>query len=275
MKSERRHELQTNALADWIGEAIERIRPYQTTLLGVVLLLLLLIVGGTWWSRHSASQSAEAWGRLNAALESGNPAAMLDDVVDHNRGTQIASMAGILAGDIYLGQGTQQRFVNRATANQDLAKAIERYKLVLDSSSSPLLKERATYGLARALETQGNLPDALAKYEEVEKTWPNGAYAAAVTRRLEDLRSPAIKKFYDDFRNYDPKPVSANEPGLPTRSDLSKPDSLKEPDDAPISLHDPRFNLGDDTSDTKDKKPDSAKPSAEKPAPVAPASKVK
>ena len=45
MKSERRHELQTNALADWIGEAIERIRPYQTTLLGVALLVMLLIGG--------------------------------------------------------------------------------------------------------------------------------------------------------------------------------------------------------------------------------------
>ena len=31
MKSERRHELHTNALADWLAGIIERIRPYQTT----------------------------------------------------------------------------------------------------------------------------------------------------------------------------------------------------------------------------------------------------
>ena len=43
MKSERRHELTTNALADWLAGIIERIRPYQTTLLGVVLLAVLLI----------------------------------------------------------------------------------------------------------------------------------------------------------------------------------------------------------------------------------------
>ena len=56
MRSERRHELQTNALADWLGTVIERVQPYQTSLLGVVLLAAMLAVGGAWWRYHAAAR---------------------------------------------------------------------------------------------------------------------------------------------------------------------------------------------------------------------------
>ena len=42
MKSERRHELQHNDLAEWIITAYERIVPYRNALLGVGLLAIVL-----------------------------------------------------------------------------------------------------------------------------------------------------------------------------------------------------------------------------------------
>jgi tetratricopeptide (TPR) repeat protein len=282
MKSERRHELQTNTLADWLGAVIDRIRPYQTTMLGVVLLLLLLILGGTYLHRRSAGQTADAWDKVNMAARSGN-LALCDDVIQHDPGTTVAAMAGVVAGDYYLAEATQQQFANRATANANLAKAIDRYSHVLETTKSSMLKERATFGLASALESQGHLEEAAAKYKEVAEDWPKGECAAAATRRLQDIRKPEIRKFYDDFRNFDPKPALANEPGLPTKSGLSKPDSLAEPPE-PVegSMFKPRISPGGEESKDKESKdkesketPQPARPSSEKAAPAPPASKAK
>ena len=253
MKSERRHELQTNALADWLGETIERIRPYQTTLLGVALLTLLLIGAAPGGPDIRLAKPRDAWGRLNTALQSGNPA-LLDDVIEHNRGTSDhpAWPGPWRATFIPHDMGTQERFANQANANKELAKAADYYKLVLGCPRLLAAEGTCHLWLGPYLGNPGQFAGRTAKYEEIEKTWPNGTYAAVVTRRLEDLRSPAIKKFYDDFRNYDPKPVSINEPGLPTKSGLSRPDSLSEPAEEP-GFHDPRFNLGGGTNDAKDR----------------------
>jgi predicted negative regulator of RcsB-dependent stress response len=258
MKSERRHELQTNALADWLGETIDRIRPYQTSLLGVVLLVVLLILGGTFWIQHSSGQTTEAWGKISTALNTGN-AAELDDVIDHYPKTQAANMAAVLAGDMRLFAGTQQRFANLATANDDLSKAIEYYQGVTDDSKSSMLVERATFGWARALETQGKLDDAEKKYHEVTKRWPRGTYAQAAVQRLEDLQKPAIKSFYDQFAHFDPKPSYTSEPAMPSKSGLSKPDSLNEPGEGPVFKHEPLIKLDGDEKGSKDKGTD-AKP---------------
>ena len=63
-------------------------------------------------------------------------------------GTAIGASAGIRKADAALIEGQQQRFVNRATANQQLADAVTFYDLVRNNAPSPMLRERATFGWA-------------------------------------------------------------------------------------------------------------------------------
>ena len=246
MKSERRHELQTNALADWLGTTIERVRPYETTLLGVALLAAMLAVAGAWWRYHSAAQAAEAWQGMLA----GNPN-VLFNLMEQHSGTPVGSLAGLVAGDYSYVQGVQQRFTNRAASNDALAKAADCYQRVLAADTSPMAQERATFGLARVLETLNKLPEAEQGYKSVKERWPHGEFAAWASRRLADLEKPATKEFYDEFARFDPKPSPAGG-DMPGKSSLSKPDAPQEPAEEPLFRPGERFKLEGDEKESKD-----------------------
>ena len=275
MKSERRHELHHNALADWLSTTLEQLRPYQTTLLGVVLLVLLGFLAASWWSRHAKEQRTQAWEQTLGAMRTEN-IAVFDDVIEHQAGTPVAEMAGVLEGDILAFEGAQKRFVDRAASQTAIDKAILCYQQVIGTGKSPMLQERAAFGLARALETQGKLDEALKKYQEVVEKWPQGTFAAAATQRSEDLQKPAIKKFYDDFAAFTPKPVSPDEGKLPSREGLSKPDSLRaEPGAEPKIFNEDSPFKGLGTTDEKpsDTKPYDIQTTAGKPTDFKPAEK--
>ncbi len=259
MKSERRHELQTNALADWLGTEIERVRPYQTTLLGVVLLLALLAVAGAYWKYHSAVQSAEAW----QGMLGGNPN-VLFGLMEQHSGEPVGTMAALVAGDFLFSQGVQQRFTNRAAANESLSKASDCYKRVLAADASPMAKERATFGVARVLETMNKLPEAEQAYKAVTEQWPHGEFAAWASRRLADLEKPATKVFYDQFARFDPKPSPVGG-DMPGKSSLSKPDALQEPAEEPLFKPGERFKL-EDEKESKDAAAPAKPPAASPPA---------
>jgi len=73
MKSERRHELQHNALADWLVKAGETTKPYQNIMLASIVLVVVALAAYSWMSRESSAQTTQAWDDLNTALDSGNP----------------------------------------------------------------------------------------------------------------------------------------------------------------------------------------------------------
>ena len=71
MKSERRHELQHNELADWLAKTAEAIRPHQNAILAGLVTVLIVVLGYTWWSRTSDARTTEAWDQVSAVIESG------------------------------------------------------------------------------------------------------------------------------------------------------------------------------------------------------------
>lgn len=224
MKSERRHELEKNDLAQRLAAAIERSKPYQNTMLAAVLLVLVVTVAYGWWVRYSAANMAGGWDEFYQALTAieGNEADFerglsdLDDLVGRYPDTHVAFWAGVVAGDMHLAAGCDQLFVNKSTANQELRQAVERYDEVLKSARNPMLRERATFGLARTTESLGvDLDKAAQLYREVAANWPNGAFAVEAKRRAEELGKPATKELYDKFAKFDPKPAFLDEPGIP------------------------------------------------------------
>jgi hypothetical protein len=236
----------------------------------MVLAAVALVVVGlavyAWWSRESAKLTTRAWDEFNTALESANPAA-LAKVIEDLPGTTVADMAATVSADLHLGLGCHELFVNKATAQEDLTKAIELYSSVREHSRLPSLLERATFGLARAKEAKGdaaNIDQAMKLYEEVAVNWPNGAFAAAASQRLEDLKRPATKELYDRFAHFDPKPVFSSEP----RGRLPF-DSTSMPSESPLSFPSTPSDLkpedkGKDQATTEERKPsDSMKPADE------------
>lgn len=232
MKSQRRHELEQNELAQWLGEVIGKVKPYQNVLLGALIVLLLGTLAYALWSRQTGSRSAAAWTALFEAMES-NDVLGYDDIIEQYPGTTAADFAAALAGDYHLSEGCRLLFENKANANQELRKATEYYLQVLEASDESSLRERATFGLARALEAQArDLDEAVARYREVVENWPDGAFAVAAQRRLEDLQRVETKALYDRFAKFDPKPAFGDEPGVPGQKPPFELDSL--PEGAPL-----------------------------------------
>ncbi len=231
MKSERRHQLEQNELADWLAAKIEAVKPYQNVILGLVLLVVVVTVGYTIYTRQAAGKTAQGWDEFYQAVSDGrlNPADF-DDIIEKYPDTTLAHWAGVVVGDLRLAFGCDQLFVNKAGANQELRHAVDHYMRVRQQSRNSMLRERATFGLARAREALGELDAAIKCYQDVDRDWPNGAYAAQAKRRLEDLGRPATKQMYDRFAKFDPKPDYADEPGTPGDRLPFSLDSLPEGD---------------------------------------------
>jgi len=239
MKSEERHRLQQNVLAEWLTEVVNTVRPYANAILATVLLVVVVLILWRWWQQQSALASEHAWDELYSAANA-QDSATLDRVAEQNPGTDAASWAAVLSADIHLAAGTDDLFSNKASASQELRKAIEKYLLVRKESRITALRERATFGLARAYEamggtrqSEGELEKARETYEEVVKNWPDGTYQQAATIRLEDLKSQSTKAFYDKFAQYDPQPSFSTQPGeqnKPLFDSKSLPEDVAVPD---------------------------------------------
>jgi tetratricopeptide (TPR) repeat protein len=218
MKSERRHELQHNALAEWLVKSAEEIKPYTNHIFAALVILCVAFLGYIWWSYESTSRSTLAWTELNAGIDSGNKG-LLAKVIENYPNTDVANTATVALADFHLGDGCAGIFVNKATAQDDLKKAIDLYQSVRKQSHEHLLVERAVFGLARANEAKGDLQQAEKLYQETVSL--KGTYATAASQRLADIQRPEIKKLYDDLARFDPKPAFSTQPGDRPTFDLN------------------------------------------------------
>lgn len=264
MKSERRHELQHNILADSLAKAAEAIKPYQNAVMITLIVVVVVMVGYTLWSHESTAQTTQAWDEMNAALETGK-LEELSKVIEDYPGTNVAYTAQAVLADLHLGTGCDRLFKNKATGLQELTKAIELYDAVRQGSRSSDLQERVAFGLARAKESKGDdqsIQQAESLYNEVVTKWPKGAYAAVAQERVKDLKRPTTMKFYDEFRKFDPKPAFSAEPGERPEFDLN---SLQ--DEGTVKVPETTAETKTDSQPKDEGKADEKKPAdEEKPA---------
>ncbi|MBX3415083.1 MAG: tetratricopeptide repeat protein [Pirellulales bacterium] len=206
MKTERRHELQTNQLADWMGNSVETAKPYTKLIAGVVVAAVVIFGSIYYLSRQTEKRQAEGWEKYFAAMTRPTPDQM-QAVADAYRGTAVGSWARLDLADIQAERGTEALFQDRNEANQELRSAMENYRLVADEpAAGDIPRQRALLGLARASESLNQLDIARDAYNRLLKDYPNSAYSDEATQRLADLDRPATKAFYDWFALQDPKP---------------------------------------------------------------------
>lgn len=219
MKTERRHELQTNVLADWLGEKIDALKPYSTAISATALALAVGLFAYLYWSQKNQARQAQGWKQyFNALEETGREDAdqSLREVADDYAKLPPGEWSRLSLADAQLAKGVDQLFNDRAASRQTLDDAIESYRAVLDAAppESPLA-ERATLGLAEAYESKNELDEAREQYRALVERRPEGAFTALAQERLDDLDRKGTKDFYDWFARQSPKPKSPTGPGKP------------------------------------------------------------
>ena len=228
MKTSRRHELQTNELADSLARWIDRIKPYSRALTALVLAIVVAILAWGWLSAQRSSASADGWNAVFSALNSRNSSEELANVSSLYAGTPASVWSRVVLADQQLNAGTNQLFANKGGAREELRKAIEQYRAIQLDTREPILLQRATFGLARAHEALGtpnDLESARKEYRSIAEQWPDSPYAKDASQRADDLDREATKSFYDWLARYEPPAPLSNEPGIPG----ARPDFLTDP----------------------------------------------
>ncbi len=223
MKTERRHELQTNDLADLIGKWIEAARPYRTLIVGVPLVLIVLLSVWTWMTANSREAQEVGWQDFFRAENNATPEEVqkgLEDVSNQHTGTEAGLWADQVAGDFQLSRGLQDLFTDRALAETALKSAKDKYQFVLsevsDSPKHDFLRHRATFGLAQAHEGLSEVDDAVKYYKQVEKDAGNSVLGQQAGKRAAMLADNKMKRWYGWFGRQTPRPPGTTPtiPGL-------------------------------------------------------------
>lgn len=203
MQPDRRHELETNALAGTASAFIERIRPHLGTIgLGCAALLLGFSAWTLVESRRVAARE-ESWEACIAAMNSGQAAALAEAVARH-RGTPAARWAALVLADGAMSEGSNLLFSDRGRAEERLRGAANAYAELLASAPPGLVVERATLGLAKARENLGSLDEARRGYETIVREYPGSAARRFAEARVAALGRDSTRQWYEWFAQQEP-----------------------------------------------------------------------
>ncbi|MEX0866247.1 MAG: hypothetical protein WD030_02745, partial [Pirellulales bacterium] len=200
MKSDRRHELQQNELAQRLEVWVEAVKPYASWVVGGVIVGLLIALVITFQRGESQAERDANWNEFYTA-EATNDTEMLKELAARHAGKPLGEITSLTLADYHLREGARQAQQNRSEAQKKFDEAISNYLSVADSARDPMLKNRALFGQAQALEWKMQLAKAREVYEQVE-----GPLKLQAQQRLATLRQPATAKFYDVYASHTPRP---------------------------------------------------------------------
>ena len=264
MKSERRHELAENDLADSVENLAERVRPYVATILTAAIGGLVAVIVGLFVSSRWEASRAESWDACLAALTTGNEDAFREVLIRYPA-TPAAQWAELVLADRAVSEATSLLFQKLDPANdiarQRLEQAVAAYQGLLAEQPTGMIAERATFGLAKARECLGELDEARRGYETLAKEYADSPMADLAAARATELARADTKQFYDWF--FEQRAAAAVVPA-------SEPDEAAATDPAEGTA--PADNAAKpDTAKPDTAKPDTAKPDEAKPDAPAPA----
>lgn len=213
MKTERRHELQTNELAQWLAGWIEKITPYSRVILGCLVLgvaafLALAFVNG---QRENAQQ--ESWTRYFREFQAQNVEG-LAEVATEFEGTKAGLWAQQAAADLRLANAVGEQYRDPEAARELLEQAREEYRAVAEKAPDSMLKQRALFGLAQSLESLGDIDGSLKQYEAVISVDPESTVGKLAASRSKVVSRPETKDWYAWFVQQKPVESPLSAPGL-------------------------------------------------------------
>ena len=233
MKSDKRHELQKNELADWAGHQIEAAKPHAMLILVCFIAIPAAIIFAIYYYTAEDPVQAAAWNRYFSAYSERDPKAAFNQVVTSDANSPASLWASQALGDIHLSAGSQALFSDREQAKEELAKAETALKRVAAGAKEPELVLRSRLSLGKLYEALNQPDEALKNYELAVKTDPESAIGREAAEAVERLKNPRTRELLAWFAEQKPKrPAglegfgsSPNLPDdLPERPDLSLPD---------------------------------------------------
>ncbi len=245
MKSERRHELESNELAEMLSEKAVEWAPYFKYFVAGAVVLVVASVAIAVKRGQDEGRTEAAWAEYFAASEMSDVEG-LREIADRFSGTEAAAWAMQSLGDIQVATGSNDLFFDKESARKRLEDAKQAFTEAIRRTGETSLEQRAHMGLAQAYEALNQLDDAKAEYDTVINGWPDTALAQAALDRRTVLEDPETVQFSDWFAKYEPpkkdaidsvmeggagiRPPTASD-DLPDVPELSLPtvDALEQP----------------------------------------------
>jgi len=250
VKSRRRHELQTNELADALGRLVERARPHGRTIAvvaGIVVLAVVVLIAVPVMRSRAAEAAAYAF---SMAVRTGEAEAMRTFLERYPEAEQVPSarllLADRLLADVVAGPDPGEE-ADPARDEQALAEAEQVYTQVAAASGD--LEPMARVGLALVTLQRGRLDEGREALKQVAETWPQSIAAAKAKAHLDRLAGYEPVAFSDEPLEEPPAPDAAPaESGAETATDApvapaDAPVAPGEPAEAPPAL--PKTRSGD------------------------------
>jgi len=212
MKSETRHDLQTNWLAHHVALWIERVRPYNSLIVGGLLAVLVLLAAYSFFGGETSARQAAAWSSYNESVESPLPNLdRLHESADEYPDSPVQEFADITWADGQVAIASRYFIQNRTVANESLSRATGTYQSLLRETEDERIKSRAHFGLGRIYELQNELDKARAEYLAV-----TGGFVEIAKQRAKDLEKPSAKATYDWLATAEgPRRTAPTGPGTP------------------------------------------------------------
>ncbi len=291
MNSEHRHELQQNALANYLGRWLKAIEPYTK------LIAVAFAVGAIVLVAYSLVDQSRTMDRSQATLtllqnSNAGDADALAAIGDQYGKTGAGVLARLYEADTNLTEGINGLYEDREEATGKIESAIRAYKSVAGDkeAASEALRARAQFGLGHAYESLGKIKEATAAYQAAVEQTDVKAVAEAASQRIQMLGKPETKEFLAWFEAQDFKPADPAMPpklpsgnvlpdlpdlDLPPVEGLKVPDELKGKSDEPAAAAPGEMALPSDKPAEEAAKPaeDSAKPAEDAAKPVEEAAK--
>ncbi|MFV1965207.1 MAG: hypothetical protein ACC628_07260, partial [Pirellulaceae bacterium] len=216
MKSKKRHELQTNILADWLGRHIEQLRPYANAIFAVVVVTTVVGIAVSYFISRQSAKTAVGWEEYFAALNERDSERLSAVAADH-QATVVALWAKQSEGDLELARGNDAVYIDRDAAREALGRARECFEAVADGAEAfPRLQQRAQFSLAQAHESLGalnafrsdknDLQTAADLYAVVAQVSPGSALGSLAKDRTELLSQSSVENWYHWFSRQKPAP---------------------------------------------------------------------
>lgn len=220
MKTERRHELEKNQLADGLGRAITWCEENARMLGGIVAGVVIVAIVFALLSSRKEERETKAWDSFFAAKAGTTvDTSTLESIAKADNDLFAGKLAELTLADIAMNQGLELMTSDREKAEEFLTQARNHY-LNIRNAGGEHLQERADLGLARFYESMAQIEEAKKEYTKL-KNRPDGLYHDFATQKLEYLEKPSTLAFAKWFRDQKPKPKPAGT-GVLGSNDLSK-----------------------------------------------------
>lgn len=227
MNSDRRHELQQNELANYLGRINRSIEPYSRIIAVVVGVVILGALGLGLYSSKTSGDKSDSTLQLIQSI-GGRDAEASGKVASDYPKTAAGAWARLNQGKQYLAEGMRMLYSSGAAA-VTLDQAIEAFGQAIQASDDQLLQSRAYFGIALAEESLGNIEAAIDAYKECIAVDESEAMVERAQGRIDSLSAPETQAFLAWFGDQDFSPA---DPSLPP----SLPGGVELPDLPDLTL---------------------------------------